>query len=215
MVWTAPARPFVGTAAADAALLASGAPGRTRTADAGLRTASLYPLSYGGAESDRTARAGAGRAGGCRLGTRTRPGSGVAHGRGTPRRLDPARARHDRDTRPELAARSHRRIGCDGRPASCSPARALARRSLPSLRRDRGPAPRPAGRARAGGPAGPRGRAPADRVRPRGRTRALRADPGPRDGRRAPAARDAARPDPSLARRPPRRRPIGQAGVAG
>ena len=26
-----------------------GAPGRTRTADAGLRTASLYPLSYGGA----------------------------------------------------------------------------------------------------------------------------------------------------------------------
>jgi hypothetical protein len=26
-----------------------GAPGRIRTADAGLRTASLYPLSYGGA----------------------------------------------------------------------------------------------------------------------------------------------------------------------
>src|SRR5688572_17507660 len=32
-----------------------GAPGRTRTADAGLRTASLYPLSYGGAGGDRTA----------------------------------------------------------------------------------------------------------------------------------------------------------------
>src|SRR5437868_6774854 len=29
----------------------SGAPGRTRTADAGLRTASLCPLSYGGAAS--------------------------------------------------------------------------------------------------------------------------------------------------------------------
>ena len=28
---------------------AGSAPGRTRTADAGLRTASLYPLSYGGA----------------------------------------------------------------------------------------------------------------------------------------------------------------------
>jgi hypothetical protein len=26
-----------------------GAPGRIRTADAGLRTAALYPLSYGGA----------------------------------------------------------------------------------------------------------------------------------------------------------------------
>ena len=26
----------------------SGAPGRIRTADAGLRTAALYPLSYGG-----------------------------------------------------------------------------------------------------------------------------------------------------------------------
>src|SRR5437899_2530851 len=30
-------------------VLEGGAPGRTRTADAGLRTASLYPLSYGGA----------------------------------------------------------------------------------------------------------------------------------------------------------------------
>jgi hypothetical protein len=33
-----------------------GAPGRTRTADAGLRTASLCPLSYGGAPADRTPR---------------------------------------------------------------------------------------------------------------------------------------------------------------
>ena len=30
--------------------LRCGAPGRTRTADAGLRTASLCPLSYGGAD---------------------------------------------------------------------------------------------------------------------------------------------------------------------
>src|SRR5215213_6900602 len=38
-----------------------GAPGRTRTADASLRTAALCPLSYGGAREDRTP--GAGRAG--------------------------------------------------------------------------------------------------------------------------------------------------------
>src|SRR3954452_9236667 len=31
------------------AMFADGAPGRIRTADAGLRTAALYPLSYGGA----------------------------------------------------------------------------------------------------------------------------------------------------------------------
>ena len=37
-----------------------GAPGRTRTADAGLRTASLYPLSYGGADGDGTAARPAG-----------------------------------------------------------------------------------------------------------------------------------------------------------
>ena len=42
---TGPAEPFV-----DSALLC-GAPGRTRTADAGLRTASLCPLSYGGADA--------------------------------------------------------------------------------------------------------------------------------------------------------------------
>lgn len=30
--------------------ITSGAPGRIRTADAGLRTAALYPLSYGGTE---------------------------------------------------------------------------------------------------------------------------------------------------------------------
>src|SRR3990172_8784694 len=35
-----------------------GAPGRTRTADAGLRTASLYPLSYGGALASSYAAAG-------------------------------------------------------------------------------------------------------------------------------------------------------------
>ena len=32
----------------------TGAPGRIRTADASLRTAALYPLSYGGARRDRT-----------------------------------------------------------------------------------------------------------------------------------------------------------------
>ena len=36
--------------------VASGAPGRTRTADAGLRTASLCPLSYGGADLHPTPR---------------------------------------------------------------------------------------------------------------------------------------------------------------
>jgi hypothetical protein len=42
----------------------TGAPGRTRTADAGLRTASLYPLSYGGVPRNGTARLGrAGTAG--------------------------------------------------------------------------------------------------------------------------------------------------------
>jgi hypothetical protein len=40
--WTPPILPFFVNVA--------GAPGRTRTADAGLRTASLYPLSYGGAD---------------------------------------------------------------------------------------------------------------------------------------------------------------------
>jgi hypothetical protein len=38
-----------------------GAPGRIRTADAGLRTAALYPLSYGGA-ADIVPRRGAGLA---------------------------------------------------------------------------------------------------------------------------------------------------------
>ena len=36
---------------------AGSAPGRTRTADAGLRTASLYPLSYGGAAAIVACRA--------------------------------------------------------------------------------------------------------------------------------------------------------------
>ena len=40
-----------------------GAPGRTRTADAGLRTASLCPLSYGGARRNGSA-APAGNRGG-------------------------------------------------------------------------------------------------------------------------------------------------------
>ncbi len=35
--------------------LVAGAPGRTRTADAHLRTVPLYPLSYGGAERNRSA----------------------------------------------------------------------------------------------------------------------------------------------------------------
>ena len=45
ITWTPPARPFL--AGADSAA-ARGAPGRTRTADAHLRTVPLYPLSYGG-----------------------------------------------------------------------------------------------------------------------------------------------------------------------
>ena len=51
---------------------ASGAPGRIRTADAGLRTASLYPLSYGGA-ADIVLR------GWCTDGNRA-PRTGVSHG---------------------------------------------------------------------------------------------------------------------------------------
>jgi microcystin-dependent protein len=39
--WTSPVWAILGSG--------YGAPGRTRTADAGLRTASLCPLSYGGA----------------------------------------------------------------------------------------------------------------------------------------------------------------------
>ena len=44
---------LAGTAAeaAERSGMACGAPGRIRTADAGLRTAALYPLSYGGAVS--------------------------------------------------------------------------------------------------------------------------------------------------------------------
>ena len=37
-----------------------GAPGRIRTADASLRTAALYPLSYGGAQAHRTSASAAG-----------------------------------------------------------------------------------------------------------------------------------------------------------
>ena len=40
---------------ADVVLVTDGAPGRIRTADASLRTAALYPLSYGGAGAKRTA----------------------------------------------------------------------------------------------------------------------------------------------------------------
>ncbi len=47
--WTPPARPFFGE------VRGYGAPGRIRTADAQLRTLPLYPLSYGGAERNRSA----------------------------------------------------------------------------------------------------------------------------------------------------------------
>ena len=47
--WTPPARPFFGE------VRWYGAPGRTRTADAHLRTVPLYPLSYGGADRNRSA----------------------------------------------------------------------------------------------------------------------------------------------------------------
>ena len=53
VVWAAQHRPFPQNrqSARTAQLRRCGAPGRIRTADAGLRTAALYPLSYGGATS--------------------------------------------------------------------------------------------------------------------------------------------------------------------
>ena len=50
VVPTRPARPFFDAARTDSVGVWR-APGRTRTADASLRTAALYPLSYGGATS--------------------------------------------------------------------------------------------------------------------------------------------------------------------
>ena len=52
IVWPPPLRPFF-----EPSTRLRSAPGRTRTADAGLRTASLCPLSYGGANSIVTCRA--------------------------------------------------------------------------------------------------------------------------------------------------------------
>jgi hypothetical protein len=52
---TGPARPFFDAARTDS-VGGTGAPGRIRTADASLRTAALYPLSYGGADLHRTGR---------------------------------------------------------------------------------------------------------------------------------------------------------------
>ena len=58
VIGTAPARPFLHGPSSRRAV-GSGAPGRIRTADASLRTAALYPLSYGGAaDIVRRVRAG-------------------------------------------------------------------------------------------------------------------------------------------------------------
>ncbi len=58
VIWTPPARPFSRKPrlSRTGRVRWRGAPGRTRTADAGLRTASLCPLSYGGADVDSSGR---------------------------------------------------------------------------------------------------------------------------------------------------------------
>ena len=114
--WTPPARPCLRRKRRE-----SGAPGRTRTADAGLRTASLYPLSYGGVGIDRTAASQHGDA------------------RGLWRQVEPRAP----------AARPRRRMPRDGPGGPVSPPRspAVAPRRLPPVRRRAAARRRPSRRA--------------------------------------------------------------------